>query len=289
MEAVNRPWIDHLLTDEEREQFKKDGYLLIEDALDPGTLEAATAAVDRIDTRMRKELDYNAERRLNVHDFIGKDSYLLELIDLPTVFPKIWGLMGWNIYLFHTQMVVSPPSSTRVKVQKRFGWHQDQNRANGDLDMESLPINPMLALKVGYFLTDTNDVGVGNLYIAPGQQHRKRIEFSEEDSEMPVNGMPVRLKAGSALIFDRRLWHSASPNYLNRPRKVLFYGYAYRWIRPKCLMDVEDLMEKSDPIRRQLLGATAAQVRYYTPREEDVPLRTWLQENSSESFAWTSR
>ena len=115
MEAVNRPWIDHLLTDEEREQFKKDGYLLIEDALDPGTLEAATAAVDRIDTRMRKELDYDAERRLNVHDFIGKDSYLLELIDLPTVFPKIWGLMGWNIYLFHTQMVVSPPSSTPGK------------------------------------------------------------------------------------------------------------------------------------------------------------------------------
>ncbi len=55
MEAVNRPWIDHLLIDEEREQFKKDGYLLIEDALDPDTLEATIAAVDRIDARMRKE------------------------------------------------------------------------------------------------------------------------------------------------------------------------------------------------------------------------------------------
>ena len=289
MEAVNRPWIDHLLTDEEREQFKKDGYLLIEDALDPDTLGATTAAVDRIDARMRKEMDYDAERRINIHDCIGKDPYLLELIDLPATFPKVWGLMGWNIYLFHTQMIVSPPSSKPVEARMQLHWHQDQNRTNGDLDMEGLPVNPMLSLKIGFFLTDTNDVGVGNLYIVPGQQDRKRVESSEGDPSKPVKGMPLQAKAGSALIFDRRLWHSASPNYLNRPRKVLFYGYAYRWIRPKCLMDVEDLMEKSDPIRRQLLGATTAQVRYYTPREEDVPLRTWLEVNSSESFAWQNR
>ena len=95
--------------------------------------------------------------------------------------------------------------------------------------------------------------------------------------------------SGTAVLFDRRLWHASSPNYLDQSRKVLFYGYAYRWIRPKCIMDVDDLRQKTTPIRRQLLGATASQDGYYLPSEGDVPLRTWLQENSGEKFTWGYR
>ena len=106
---------------------------------------------------------------------------------------------------------------------------------------------------------------------------------------MPVNAMPVQVRAGAAVLFDRRLWHSASPNILDRTRKVLFYGYAYRWIRPKCVMEVDDLLEASNPIRQQLLGAATAQDRYYLPSDEDVPLRAWLKEHSDETFAWGMR
>jgi hypothetical protein len=282
-------WLDHQLTVEERFLFKRDGYITVENALEPALLETAVAAVDRIDGRVRADRDYTSEQRINLHDCIGRDHALLELIDLPKVFPKVWGLMGWNIYLFHTQMVVSLASSEPVPVKNRLGWHQDQNRTNGDLDMEGLPVNPMISLKVGFFLTDTTDVGVGNLYIAPRQQERKRIEYSEDGPDMPVNGIPVRVKAGSAVIFDRRLWHASSPNYLNRPRKVLFYGYAYRWVRPKCIMAVDELLATADPIRRQLLGGSTSQSGYYLPQDEDIPLRAWLRENSEETFAWKSR
>ena len=80
----------------------------------------------------------------------------------------------------------------------------------------------------------------------------------------------MRVPAGTAVLFDRCLWHASSPNYLDQSRKVLFYGYAYRWIRPKCIMDVDDLREKTTPIRRQLLGATGSQDGYYLPSEGDV-------------------
>ena len=36
-------------------------------------------------------------------------------------------------------------------------------------------------------------------------------------------------------------------------------------------MDVDDLREKTTPIRRQLLGATGSQDGYYLPSEGDVP------------------
>lgn len=286
---MDRSCLDHRLTDEERQQFQRDGYFVIENALDEEMLEAAIAAVDRIDARIRQEEGLGPAQRVNAHDCIGKDAALLNLIDYPTTFPKVWGLMGWNIYLFHTQMVTTPPTGKSPPTKKKLGWHQDQNRSNGDLDMEELPVNPMLSLKVAFFLTDTTDVGVANFYIAPGQQANKQLTYADSDPETPINGMPIQVSAGSAVLFDRRLWHASSPNYLNRPRKVLFYGYAYRWIRPKCIMEVDHLFERLSPIRRQLLGATTKQAAYYVPSEEDVPLRTWLKANSDESFAWNHR
>ena len=53
---------------------------------------------------------------------------------------------------------------------------------------------------------------------------------------------------GRALFFDRRLWHSASANYWDVPRRVLFYGYSYRWLRPRDDMTVDHYLDKCDPI-----------------------------------------
>ena len=73
----------------------------------------------------------------------------------------------------------------------------------------------------------------------------------------------MQVPAGTAILFERRLWHASSPTYLEQTRKVLFYGYAYCWIRPKCIMDTNNLRKKTTPIRRQLLGATSSQDGYW--------------------------
>ena len=51
---MNRSCLNHLLTETEREQFAKNGYLIIENALTPETLDICLAAVDRIDLQIRK-------------------------------------------------------------------------------------------------------------------------------------------------------------------------------------------------------------------------------------------
>ena len=53
-------------------------------------------------------------------------------------------------------------------------------------------------------------------------------------------------KPGTAVFFDRRLWHAPSPNWSEVTRKVLFYGYGYRWIRTKDDMTVRDLWSHKD-------------------------------------------
>ena len=62
---------------------------------------------------------------LNLHDLVGRDDAFLDLLDCPTTFPKVFGLLGWNIQLFHTQLIrdaaragerrsLSPTAGTRT-------------------------------------------------------------------------------------------------------------------------------------------------------------------------------
>ena len=108
-----------------------------------------------------------------------------------------------------------------------------------------------------------------------------------EDSTVdPENATPVFAKPGTAVFFDRRLWHAAGRNTSDIMRKVLFYGYSYRWLQPRDNMTVEHVMENSDPIRQQILGKSTGGMGYTSPGEKDVPLRTWIQDNiGSEAVA----
>ena len=85
---------------------------------------------------------------------------------------------------------------------------------------------------------------------------------------------------GGAVLFDRRLWHTGTQNHANFPRKVLFYGYSYRWLRPRDDMTIDHCLKRSDPIRRQLLGTSPSGLHGYTsPQPDDVPLRAWMEQN----------
>ena len=45
-------------------------------------------------------------------------------------------------------------------------------------------------------------------------------------------------------------------------------------------MTVQSLYQQSDPIRRQMLGWGVNANGYFSPTDEDVPLRVWLREHS---------
>ena len=47
-------------------------------------------------------------------------------------------------------------------------------------------------------------------------------------------------------------------------------------------MTVSHYLDRSDPIRRQLLGASSGGLGYTSPRDEDVPLKFWLSEHLEE-------
>ncbi len=265
--------LDYALTETERHQFEKEGYLIVENALPLDLVDRLTAVVDRLDAEERAAQGLSEQDGQNIFDFIGKDDLFLALLDWPKTFPKVWGILGWNISLYHSHMIITPPHATTGPGHAGLNWHKDSGRLNMELETDP---QPRISLKVAFFLTDTSELGHANLYIIPGSHLLNKLD--RPTAGEPEGAMALRVKPGTAVFFDRRIWHASSPNRSNISRKVLFYGYSYRWLQPRDDMTVDHLMSRCDPIRRQLLGDhPTGKHGYSSPKPEDVPLKAWLE------------
>jgi len=129
-------------------------------------------------------------------------------------------------------------------------------------------------MKIAYVLSDLSEPGRGNTLVIPGS-HRWDVLRPEDGVTPAVEAVPVLARAGDALVFDRRLWHSKTPNLSGITRRMLFFAYTYRWIRPRDDMEIDpEWIERLDPVRRQLLGAGTGAIGHWIPTDAEVPLRS---------------
>ena len=249
-----------------RETFERDGFVLIEGALDADEVERLTAAVDRV---------YRAERGdeggpLHLLAFCGRDAAFLEMIDNPATLPHVVDTLGPSIFMYHCHLDVHPPEPPDIA--RPWMWHQDGGVVNRDL--ETSP-RPRLSVKVAYFLTDVSEPGRGNFAVVPGSHVANAIERPCDDDDDVRGSVPVLAHAGDAVLFDRRLWHMRSPNGSPITRKALFYAYTFRWVRARDELDVRaDLLHLITPVRAQLLGAGSSAIEFWMPDDGDLPVRT---------------
>ena len=157
------------LSTDEREFFETNRYLVIENALDEAFANRLIEVVDRVDAHERTA--EQAGKLLSRPDVVHEDPAMVELLDWPAVFPKIWGILGWNICLYHSHLDVTPNESARVQGWN-VAWHQNSMRVNDEI--ESNP-RPRLSLKIGYYLTDVSEPGRGNTLILPGSHLQNEI------------------------------------------------------------------------------------------------------------------
>lgn len=276
----------NLLTDDERQEFEEQGFLIIRDALTPRQLEHYLGLHERI---YQEEKDSgglapvgglsNRADGMHTFAFVLRDPSYLELLDLPTTFPKVWGILGWNIYMYHCHIDQHPPLPEPLPPV--WGWHQDGGRQN--LEIETEPTRPRLSVKLAYWLSDVSEGGRGNFMVVPGSHVRNRIqrpEHPEEGFDHPQGAIEVKANAGDAVLFDRRLWHSRSDNLSDVTRKAFFTGYTYRWIRARddYPIDWESEPYRSlSPVRKQLLGWGLDALSFWALGKDTYPVREDLK------------
>jgi hypothetical protein len=285
-----------VLTAEEREDFfTRKGYLLVPDALSPELVERARAAVDRLAAPVLAAAAGAPPPSVNVADILGRDDAFLELMDCPRVFPKLWGILGWNIWVQHSHIVVNPPARPAAASSPSpsgaapppfpYGWHRDGGAINRDVQLPA----PLL-VKVGFYLSDVAADG-GPTYLLEGAAPDAPIPAS---TELPAGARPLVVKAGTAVLFGNRAIHSLrSPNTSAATRRAVFLQYGYRWIHSLDRSTVEHLAARVDPalspVRRQLLGLTTTfttaaykgsegRSGRFVPGPDDVPLFGYLKQ-----------
>src|SRR5262249_11274924 len=142
--GLRRGWmhpgcLEFCLTEEERRTFDETGLLMVEDALAPEHVAQLTERVDRIYERKVGE-GHDPRKALFFPNFIPEDDMFLARGDGPRVFPKVWGILGWNIYLSHCPLIVPPPSGeAKPEPVKTLGWHQDSGRVNVEIECHPRP------------------------------------------------------------------------------------------------------------------------------------------------------
>ena len=182
---MNPDCLQHLLTDDERAQFNAQGFLVVENALDAAASERVIEVMDRVDARERTEA--LAGKLLSVTDVLGEDGALLDLVDCPTTFPKVWGILGWNIYSYHSHLDVTPNESAR-RQDWHVAWHQDSMRVNDEIESDP---RPRLSLKIGFYLTDVSEPGRGNTLIVPGSHLQNAIDCPQDGQSNPPGAEPL--------------------------------------------------------------------------------------------------
>jgi hypothetical protein len=124
-----------------RENFERDGFVIVPGALRTKELQRLEAAVNRV-----WETEAGSAGPFHRLAFAGLDDAFLELVDHPRCLPLVSDILGSNIYVYHCHLDVHPPERS---AEQRWRWHQDGGRQNVGSSL------PAAALGQGRdFLTD---------------------------------------------------------------------------------------------------------------------------------------
>jgi ectoine hydroxylase len=283
VKADERPLLPYdgiQISDAQRAAFDRDGYFIIRDAIPSELMERLIEAQDRVYAQQKAEgLLHPKDQSMHLMGFLHRDKVFLELLELPTVFPLVWGILGWNIHAYHHHIDIHP--GIPADVRKTWRWHQDGGRQN--LEIETEPVRPLLSIRTAFYLSDLSEPGHGNFMCIPGSHKTSRLARPADlssDFEHPEGAIEVRANKGDVVLFDRRLYHGRSDNYSDIARRCLFIGWTYRWIAPhedRIITPEHDWWDGLTPIQQQLLGTGKDSLSYWGIGDT-YPLREYLRE-----------
>jgi ectoine hydroxylase len=266
------------LTEEQEHLFRENGYIVVENALDSETLDSLNSATDAIYDKASSEGRLEPNGKLNLRNCLVSHDAFLPLVDHAKTVPLAWQLLNWNIQLITSHLIVLPSGDEPTKEENRkAGYHRD----GGTSPKEMAEPHPMILLKIAYALSDQSDPACGATRLVPGSNRMTGRPPTDSETGHPRGAVSMNVKAGSAFIFEQRTWHSIGKNWSGLPRKTLFMGYGYRWVKPMDYVVMPDrLIEQCNPVQKQLLGVVSAPISYYIPRDEDVPIKALMSKEA---------
>ena len=172
-----------------REQYDRDGFVVIPNALPEDDRAYFEDAVDRIYGEEEAAGELRPDRSIHVMGWLHKRPAVRRAAHLAAHLPVHLGDDG----LEH----LHPPQPHRRQPAKDeppfWNWHQDGYRQNSDIDMD---VRPMFMTKISYALTDLSEPGYGNTKVIPGSHKNNTLAGPPREAGRPDHRARGRRRGG---------------------------------------------------------------------------------------------
>lgn len=162
------------------------------------------------------------------HDLQYLDAVFSRMVAHPRLVAVLTGLIGPNVQLHHSKMLVKPPEQGAP-----FPMHQDY---------PYFPHEQHSMLAASVHLDDTDEEN-GCLHVVPGSHARGPLEPTGESKNLDVpleDGVPVPCAAGDVLFFNYLTIHGSGVNRSTRTRRNVLFQYRDPEDRPLTEDGVEE-------------------------------------------------
>jgi len=257
--------------------FDDHGYVVIENAMTGDLLKRVQVAFDRVEEETRpawlariakdpKRGSYGVGPTAHVVEpVIDRDDVFVDLLELPATIEIAQQMQGPDMMMIDNALHVKPPGKAA-----HTRWHKDSKiwahdvAEWSDTDRQAWASmqacdTPFHKIKIFFFVYDV-DFDTGPFSVVPGS-HRwidREIPVFEDLNAMPDH---VRLtgSAGSAVLWNGSIWHTAMDNTDTKARCMLLYNYTHFGQKQydNCIPTGafrERLARERSPLCKQLLG-----------------------------------
>lgn len=279
------------MTAAQRAELEENGFLVVRGVLEPEIIERLLPVADRLvegfdvagrtggsdDPRLRSAKSrYVVQRRPG----LVQEPEVLALVAHPGMLSLLVQLLSPNIHLHTTALIYKPPVERTPEAERVREWHRDIGIVH-DLGHGGLP---RVGVKVGYCLTDVLAPWSGMTRFAPGS-HRVGTPLVVGAGRVdPPGCVDPLLRAGDAVLFENRVYHTLVPNFSRTTAKLLFLGYSYSWMKADTYLAIPDaeLLSRVDPVTHQLLGGSSRAIVEWGKAQGLYPPVRWIDDRGGE-------
>jgi phytanoyl-CoA hydroxylase len=206
----------------EADFYREHGYLHVRKLFDAGEVEEMRAAIDQIldgvegtanDANHRWSAADKATVLKGFHNVQYHAGAFTRAVAHPRMVGVLTQLIGPNVQLHHTKMLVKPPEKGAP-----FPMHQDY---------PYFPHERHTMLAASIHLDDTDEEN-GCLHVVPGSHRLGPLEPTGESNNLDTpleEGTPVPCSAGDVLFFNYLTIHGSGVNVSTRTRRNVLFQY----------------------------------------------------------------
>lgn len=241
------------MTPEQKVEWESKGFLVLPDVLEGKELARVREAAARAEARWREDASLPGQRSQvleQVQAPIEYESELLELLWHPRTLPLVREALGGAASMVDNDFFITPPRTPRTHT----GWHHDVGLP-GIYHPRSV-----VMVKLFFLLSDVGEDSGGTAMVPGSHRFPLDWKFPEVDDPSQMPGAVQMLgRAGTAYLFNGRVYHCAVNNASDFERRVLIYNYGHPWMKPWPGYEpsprlLEQARGQNDPVKAQLLG-----------------------------------